>query len=68
MGFPSTQEELKAAGYKFLDHATCKDCGEDIEWYETPYGRKIPMNPMERGSSKAVMHFNTCPDAPLLRK
>lgn len=67
MSFPETSDALKSAGYKFLSYSTCKECGEPIEWYESPRVRKIPMNPMERGSSKAEMHFNTCSDAPLLR-
>lgn len=60
MSFPKTSDELKSAGYKFLDFAECKKCGDSIEWYETPNGKKIPINPMERGSSEVVVHFDTC--------
>lgn len=68
MAFPKTFDEMKPAGYKFLGNATCKGCGDDIEWWETPNGKKIPMNPMTSGSSEAVAHWSTCSDAPVFRK
>lgn len=62
MQYPRTSDELKAAGYKFNGHGVCKNCGGDIEWWKTPKGKSIPMNGMERGSSPAVPHWNTCED------
>jgi hypothetical protein len=67
MPFPKTLDELTAAGYVFLDHATCRSCGEDIEFWQTPRGKKMPMNPMNKGTDEAKSHFATCPDAPLFR-
>jgi hypothetical protein len=66
--FPKTMDDMKAAGYKFKDYAVCKGCGEDIEWWETPKGKNIPMNSMQRGNDEAVTHWVTCSDAPTFRK
>ena len=68
MAFPKTLDEMTQAGYKFLNHATCKGCGDEIEWWETPTGKKIPMNPMERGVSPSVAHWATCPEQDSFRK
>lgn len=68
MPFPQTADELKAAGYKFDNDATCRGCGADIEWWITPRGKKLPMDPMDTGTAKAVPHWGTCSDAPLFRK
>ncbi len=68
MPFPQTFDGMKAAGYKFDAHARCRGCGQEIEFWLTPRGKKIPMDLMPNGDSKAVSHFATCPDAPLFRK
>jgi hypothetical protein len=68
MAFPQTLDEMKSRGYKFKDHAECKGCGDSIEWWETPNGKNIPMNPMERGSSEAVAHWATCTEQDSFRK
>jgi hypothetical protein len=67
MPFPKTLDEMTAAGYSFENSAICKGCGEDIEWWTTPTGKKIPMNPMYRGIFAAVSHWATCADAPSFR-
>lgn len=59
---------MKALGYVFLNHATCLGCGADLEWWTTPKGSKMPMNPMDRGTSPAITHFSTCPEAGSFRK
>lgn len=68
MAFPKTFEEMRAAGYLFNDHGVCRGCGDDIEWWITPRGKALPMNPMPRGSSPAVAHFSTCTEADSFRK
>lgn len=68
MGFPKTLNELKAAAYKFSNDANCKGCVDEIEWWQTPTGRKLPMNPMSTETSPAVTHWATCSDAPLLMR
>jgi hypothetical protein len=67
MPFPKTLDDMKPAGYRFDNDAVCRGCGDDIEWWITPNGKKIPMNPMQRGVSEAVAHWATCTDAPLFR-
>ena len=68
MPFPKTLDELKTAGYVFSNHATCRGCGVDIEWWTSPKGSKIPMQPMDRGVSEATAHFGVCPEADSFRK
>lgn len=67
MGFPRTLKEMKEYGYKFSGDATCKGCQEDIEFWETPRGKKIPMDPMPMENSAAIAHWTTCENAPLFR-
>ncbi len=68
MPFPKTSEELKAAGYKFDNDGTCRGCGDEIEWWITPKGGKMPFNPMTSGSAPAITHFTTCTEADSFRK
>lgn len=68
MPFPKTRDELVAAGYSYDNDATCKGCGDAIEWWTTPNGRKMPMNEMRSGADRALAHFSSCSDAPLFRK
>lgn len=68
MAFAKTLDELKARGYQFKDYAVCRGCGDDIEWWDTPSGKHIPMNPMQRGSDEAVAHWATCTEQDSFRK
>jgi hypothetical protein len=68
MPFPQTLKEMTEASYQFQDHAVCRGCGDDIEWWQTPNGKKIPMNPVNASDDKAVSHWATCSDAPSFRK
>ena len=68
MAFPKTSDELKAAGYVFDNDATCRGCGDEIEWWKTPSGKSMPFNPMPSSSTPAIAHWATCSDAPSFRK
>lgn len=68
MPFPKTRDEMVAQGYKFSNHGQCKACKEQLEWWETPAGKRMPFNLMQDGSSEAVTHFRTCPNADQFRK
>ena len=57
---PRTFMELKAAGYSFSGHGTCKNCDEEIEWWITPNDKKIPFNLTQRDNELAVPHQETC--------
>jgi hypothetical protein len=62
--------------------ATCRSCGAAIDWYETPAGKKMPMNagavslritgggpqPEIGEFDAADSHFVTCPTAAAWRK
>ena len=68
MAFPKTFAELTQAKYKFDNHAKCRGCHKDIEWWITPTGKKMPFNLMPDIESPAVSHFATCPDAEEFRR
>ncbi len=62
MPFPKDEKELDAAGYKFLFSTQCRSCRAPIEMWETPNGKKIPLN------DDYTAHFSNCPDADKFRK
>jgi hypothetical protein len=68
MPFPKTLNEMTASAYTFKDHAECRGCGDPIEWWETPKGKNIAMNPMTSGDSEAVAHWATCTEQDSFRK
>ena len=68
MAYPATLDDMKRSGYTFRNDAVCKGCGEDIEWWITPEGKYIPMNPMPRGVSDAKAHWSTCTEAASFRR
>lgn len=65
MPFPKTDAELREKGYRFKETGRCRfeDCGEEIEWWETPAGRMIPLDP---GTMEP--HFATCKPYNAMRK
>lgn len=60
MPIPENSDAMKAAGYLFMDHGCCDACYREIEWWRTPQGRQIPMDPMPRPSAPARGHWSTC--------
>lgn len=69
-GFPKTREALERAGYKYLNTALCrgKTCKRHVEWWETPNGKRIPMDEMPDATSEATAHWATCPDESRFRR
>jgi hypothetical protein len=65
MDWPKNDTTLKQAGYKFSGVGKCRNvvCGAEIEWWETPNGKKIPLDP---GTMEP--HWSTCPGADEFRK
>jgi hypothetical protein len=55
-------------GYKFLEQGVCDGCLQIIEWWRTPEGHQIPMNPMATPESPAIAHWATCPMVEQFRK
>jgi hypothetical protein len=64
---PKTRDEQMLAGYKFSNHARCRGCHQDIEWWTTPRMRKIPVDLMQSGNDPWISHFATCPDVDQFR-
>jgi hypothetical protein len=60
MPAPRTRDEMIGAGYKFSNHAKCRSCHEEIEWWTTVNGKKSPYNLMPTGNSHPKSHFATC--------
>jgi len=63
MTFPDTDEGLKAAGYRHIGGGKCRRCYADIEWWETPKDRKIPLD-----AGTFEPHWSTCPYADEFRR
>ncbi len=60
-----TSDDLTTAGYRYEGTGTCKGekCGQLIQWWRTPKGKAIPLDPDTKEP-----HFSTCPDAEQFRK
>jgi hypothetical protein len=56
--FPSTVPGLVAGGYTLSNRSACRDCGAEVDWWVTPRGGQLPMNP-----DTAVVHMETCSKA-----
>lgn len=67
MAFPKTLEELKAAGYTFVEHRSCKGqtCTAQLEFWKTPKGKYMPFDVDPTGNVKA--HWADCPDSEAFR-
>ncbi len=59
-----SREELEAAGYRFLNTSRCagKDCRAEIDWYETPKGKKMPLDP-----DTLETHWASCKNREMFR-
>ena len=68
MTFPKNRAQMLTAGYKPQPSGECRACHKVIEFWQTPAGKQIPMDPMETDDSLAITHFATCPFAASLRK
>ena len=63
MQFPKTRDEMKPGCYYFKSYGPCRGCGVQIEWWQTPGLKTIPMNLMPTGDSPAIAHWATCTHA-----
>lgn len=68
---------------KGMNSGTCSGCGARIDWYETPAGKRMPMNggavAVRSGNDPATWepflvfdgadsHWNTCPQRARFKK
>jgi hypothetical protein len=51
-----TEDQLIRDGYKFLGSGKCRECGEDIAWFETSKNKK--KIPLDEGTLQP--HWETC--------
>src|SRR5882757_1506196 len=63
--FPQSWDALVAANYAFVARRGCHGCGKTIEFWETPSGRKTPLERSEAGVYSP--HFASCPGAEKFR-
>lgn len=68
MPFPESARQMHEQGYRFLEQGICDGCHQIIEWWRTPKGRQIPMEPMLTPESPATAHWANCPMVEQLRK
>jgi hypothetical protein len=68
--FPQNNTEMLMRGYEPNGgpQATCRACNAPIEWWMTPTGRKLPMNPMPTPETPAIAHWSTCTNPDRFRK
>lgn len=57
---PANASEMRAEGYRFLNHMECDACHLRIELWLTPQGRHVAMNPMPTPETAAKAHSATC--------
>lgn len=63
MTFPKTEIELEQAGYEYEGSGKCRACGQEIAWYRTPAGKRMPL---EEGTLEP--HWAKCPNAKDFRR
>jgi hypothetical protein len=72
--FPADASELRAAGYEYDGDGRCRACGEALEWWITPKGKKMPLSRVKVGDQlkqnveKLQPHFADCPEADAFRR
>ena len=76
MKWPATSDQMKAAGYEYLNDSRCigPNCGEEIEWWLSPHDKRQPFSVRKAGNvlfnSGEVRepHHATCPDVDQFRR
>ena len=63
MPFPKTETELTEQGYRYDNKSLCRGCDATIEWWITPKGAHMPLDP---GTKEP--HWSTCPNAARFKK
>jgi hypothetical protein len=63
MPFPRTDIDLTAQGYEYESKTRCRGCGAEIEFWRTPKGKHMPLDP-----GTLEPHWAHCPKAEAFRK
>jgi len=56
---PRESDDLERKGYEYLNAGVCRGptCGATLQWWRTPKGKVIPLDPKTREP-----HWTLCPD------
>lgn len=71
MKWPATRNELYRAGYQRefeIPTRPCKRCNTSIEFWRTPEGKLMPLEPSPENKNEMLCHYATCPHADEFRK
>jgi hypothetical protein len=71
MALTGTRDELESLDYSYSGESPCRGCGALIMWFDTPFGKKIPMSVVKGTEGERPVleaHFATCPKAASFRK
>lgn len=68
MAFPATRKEMEEQGYRCKTYTRCRGCDASMEFWYTPNGKSIPMDPMPHEESPAKSHYASCPLAKTFRR
>ena len=63
MPFPTNEKEFIEQGYQFSGTDHCRGCKALIEWWKTPKGKWMPLDP-----GTLEVHWHTCPKAKDFKK
>ena len=72
--WPATSDQMKAAGYEYDNESFCRGCGNVIEWWVTPSGKKMPVSVVRTATVNKASgdvrepHFATCDRVNQFRK
>jgi len=65
MALPDTRDTLESVGYKYSGDSRCRGCGENMLWFDTPRGKKMPMSVVsgteDDDPQKLEPHWTVCP-------
>ena len=62
-GSIDTREDMRRAGYMFVESKPCRTCSVRIELWRTTHGKFIAFNPIATDYEDVVAHHKTCQPA-----
>ncbi len=62
MALPDTRDDLEAVGYRYLSTSICRTCGKDLNWFQTPNGKRMGMSAIEgtEDEDPQKLEFHKC--------
>jgi hypothetical protein len=68
MNLPASRDEIRAAGWTFIEQRPCRRCQTILEFWKTPEGKTHALEVRPEIDRKLDTHFRHCPHAAELRK